>query len=96
MHRQLDGFSDVNSMNDQCKHGGWILGNTVDGTQAEYVRVPFASNNLYVPSMNPTCPFIKYKLILKLIVLGITSLKAQTKEACLSSRTSSRPASKLA
>ncbi|MFC8885824.1 alcohol dehydrogenase catalytic domain-containing protein, partial [Streptomyces cinereoruber] len=27
----------------QCRGGGgWILGHTVDGTQAEYVRVPFA------------------------------------------------------
>jgi threonine dehydrogenase-like Zn-dependent dehydrogenase len=26
--------------------GGWRLGNTVDGTQAEYVRVPFAQANL--------------------------------------------------
>jgi alcohol dehydrogenase len=35
------------SMYDQCKRGGWKLGNTLDGTQAEYVRIPFASNNLY-------------------------------------------------
>jgi alcohol dehydrogenase len=27
--------------------GGWILGHLVDGTQAEYVRVPFADNSLY-------------------------------------------------
>jgi alcohol dehydrogenase len=27
--------------------GGWILGHRVDGTQAEYVRVPFADNSLY-------------------------------------------------
>jgi alcohol dehydrogenase len=27
--------------------GGWILGNTVDGTQAEYVRIPFADTSLY-------------------------------------------------
>ncbi len=32
----------------QClRGGGWILGNTVDGTQAEYVRVPFADNSTY-------------------------------------------------
>jgi len=37
----------------QCGHGagyeavgGWRLGNTIDGTQAEYVRVPFAQANL--------------------------------------------------
>jgi alcohol dehydrogenase len=27
--------------------GGWILGHTYDGTQAEYVRVPFADNSAY-------------------------------------------------
>lgn len=27
--------------------GGWILGNLIDGTQAEYVRIPFADNSLY-------------------------------------------------
>ncbi|MBX6356311.1 MAG: zinc-dependent alcohol dehydrogenase family protein [Micromonosporaceae bacterium] len=31
--------------------GGWILGHRIDGTQAEYVRVPFADNSTYpVPS----------------------------------------------
>ena len=30
--------------------GGWILGNTIDGTQAEYVRIPFADTSLdHVP-----------------------------------------------
>src|SRR6204780_289947 len=27
--------------------GGWILGNEIDGTQAEFVRVPFADNPTY-------------------------------------------------
>jgi alcohol dehydrogenase len=27
--------------------GGWILGHTIDGTQAEYVRTPFADTSLY-------------------------------------------------
>jgi alcohol dehydrogenase len=27
--------------------GGWILGRTIDGTQAEYVRVPFADTSAY-------------------------------------------------
>jgi alcohol dehydrogenase len=27
--------------------GGWILGNEIDGTQADYVRVPFADNSTY-------------------------------------------------
>ena len=31
-----------------CKNGGgWILGHLIDGTQAEYVRIPFADNSLY-------------------------------------------------
>jgi alcohol dehydrogenase len=33
----------------QCTGGGgWILGNEIDGTQAEYVRVPFADNSTYL------------------------------------------------
>ncbi len=28
--------------------GGWILGYRIDGTQAEYVRVPFADNSTYL------------------------------------------------
>jgi len=27
--------------------GGWILGHTIDGTQADYVRTPFADTSLY-------------------------------------------------
>ena len=30
-----------------CTTGGWILGNTIDGTQAEYVRTPHADTSLY-------------------------------------------------
>jgi alcohol dehydrogenase len=30
-----------------CTNGGWMLGNTVDGTQAEYVRIPLADTSLY-------------------------------------------------
>ena len=31
-----------------CENGGgWILGHLIDGTQAEYVRIPFADNSLY-------------------------------------------------
>lgn len=35
------------SMPSHCEHGGWILGNTIDGTQAEFVRIPFADTSLY-------------------------------------------------
>jgi alcohol dehydrogenase len=34
-------------MYSHCRSGGWILGNTIDGTQAEYVRLPFADTSLY-------------------------------------------------
>ncbi|WP_193090628.1 zinc-dependent alcohol dehydrogenase family protein [Advenella sp. FME57] len=30
-----------------CEDGGWVLGNLIDGTQAEYVRIPHADNSLY-------------------------------------------------
>jgi alcohol dehydrogenase len=30
-----------------CRHGGWILGNLINGTQAEYVRIPYADGSLY-------------------------------------------------
>ena len=35
------------SMFDQCKNGGWTLGHTNDGTQAEYIRIPFGDSNLH-------------------------------------------------
>ncbi|HZX78233.1 zinc-dependent alcohol dehydrogenase family protein [Lysobacter sp.] len=30
-----------------CQDGGWILGHRIDGTQAEFVRIPHADNSLY-------------------------------------------------
>jgi alcohol dehydrogenase len=30
-----------------CTTGGWILGNSIDGTQAEFVRIPHADTSLY-------------------------------------------------
>ena len=30
-----------------CSTGGWILGNSIDGTQAEFVRIPHADTSLY-------------------------------------------------
>jgi len=36
-------------MYSHCENGGgWILGNLIDGTQAEYVRIPFADNSLHL------------------------------------------------
>ena len=34
-------------MYSHCTTGGWILGNTIDGTQAEFVRIPHADMSLY-------------------------------------------------
>ena len=34
-------------MYSHCRRGGWILGNTIDGTQAEYVLIPHADGSLY-------------------------------------------------
>jgi alcohol dehydrogenase len=34
-------------MYSHCTTGGWILGNSIDGTQAEYVRTPHAEMSLY-------------------------------------------------
>lgn len=34
-------------MYSHCEQGGWILGHLIDGTQAEYVRIPFADTSLY-------------------------------------------------
>ena len=35
------------AMYSHCANGGWILGNTIDGTQAEHVRVPHADASLH-------------------------------------------------
>jgi alcohol dehydrogenase len=34
-------------MPSHCRHGGWILGYTIDGAQAEYVRIPHSDGSLY-------------------------------------------------
>ncbi len=34
-------------MTSHCTTGGWILGNSIDGTQAEFVRIPHADSSLY-------------------------------------------------
>jgi len=40
-------------MYSHCATGGWMLGNTIDGTQAEYVRIPHADTSLYL--LPPDC-----------------------------------------
>lgn len=35
------------SLTGQCLDGGWVLGNTSDGCQTEYARIPHADNSLH-------------------------------------------------
>ena len=35
------------NMYSHCTTGGWLLGHKIDGTQAEYVRIPHADTSLY-------------------------------------------------
>jgi alcohol dehydrogenase len=35
-------------MRAHCLNGGWRLGNSIDGTQAEYVRIPYADTGLHL------------------------------------------------
>lgn len=35
-----------------CEDGGWILGHLINGTQAEYVRIPHAANSLHAVPEN--------------------------------------------
>lgn len=35
------------NMYSHCQSGGWVLGNTINGTQAEYVQIPVADSSLY-------------------------------------------------
>ena len=35
------------SMYSHCASGGWLLGHTINGTQAEYARVPHADTSMY-------------------------------------------------
>ncbi len=52
-------------MYSHCRYGGWILGNTIDGTQAEFVRTPFADTSLYrLPAGGADDPFVMLSDIL--------------------------------
>jgi alcohol dehydrogenase len=44
-----DGICDYckRQMYSHCVNGGWILGHLIDGTQAEFVRIPYADTSLY-------------------------------------------------
>jgi alcohol dehydrogenase len=42
-------------MYSHCTTGGWILGNRIDGTQAEYVRTPHANTSLVRMRRRSSC-----------------------------------------
>lgn len=35
------------NLQSHCLHGGWLLGHLINGTQAEYTRIPHADHSLY-------------------------------------------------
>jgi alcohol dehydrogenase len=37
----------LKGMPSHCRSGGWVLGHTIDGTQAEFVRIPYADSSLH-------------------------------------------------
>jgi alcohol dehydrogenase len=41
-------------MYSHCTTGGWILGNSIDGTQAEFVRIPYAERAFIRSQREPT------------------------------------------
>ena len=49
LHQRLRPFATTcrKGMFSHCTTGGWILGNQIDGTQAEFVRIPYADTSLY-------------------------------------------------
>jgi alcohol dehydrogenase len=52
-------------MYSHCTTGGWILGNSIDGTQAEYVRVPYGDTSLYpIPEGSDEEPLVMLSDIL--------------------------------
>jgi alcohol dehydrogenase len=52
-------------MYSHCTTGGWILGNSIDGTQAEYVRIPYGDTSLYpIPEGSDEEPMVMLSDIL--------------------------------
>ncbi|HEY9166613.1 MAG TPA: zinc-dependent alcohol dehydrogenase family protein [Candidatus Kryptonia bacterium] len=52
-------------MYSHCENGGWILGHLIDGTQAEYVRIPYTDTSLYhIPDGTDEEPFVMLSDIL--------------------------------
>jgi alcohol dehydrogenase len=58
--------------------GGWILGHTIDGTQAEFVRVPFADTSTY-----PVPDGVPDEEVLMLADILPTSYEVGVRNACI-------------
>jgi alcohol dehydrogenase len=59
--------------------GGWILGYRIDGTQAEYVRVPFADTSTYVipPGMDDEAVLMLADILPTAFEVGVTNGKIE-------------------
>lgn len=70
------------SLYDACKSGGWRLGHTHDGTQAEYILMPYADSCLYpVPEGANERSLLVYSDILP-TGLEVGVLRGQVKPGC--------------
>jgi len=55
-----------------CKTGGWLLGNTIDGCQAEYVRIPHADGSLHSLSLQtPQSKLESYVMMSDILPTGL-------------------------
>ncbi|EPS31066.1 hypothetical protein PDE_06020 [Penicillium oxalicum 114-2] len=66
-------------MPSHCTTGGWILGHTIDGTQAEFVRVPHAALSLHrLPSsINPRAALALSDSLPTALECGVLSANVQ-------------------
>ncbi|KAK5175802.1 uncharacterized protein LTR77_000942 [Saxophila tyrrhenica] len=70
------------SLFDACKSGGWQLGHLLDGTQAEYLRIPFADSCLYpIPPGADERSLLVYSDILP-TGLEVAVLRGMVKPGC--------------
>lgn len=65
-------------MYSQCSKGGWLLGHKIDGTQSEYVRIPFADTSLY-----PIPPDLDEEAIIMFSDILPTGFEAGVLKGCI-------------
>ncbi len=54
-----------------CEKGGWQLGNTIDGCQAQYVRVPHADGSAYPMPIGPGSDEDGYLMLSDIVPTGL-------------------------